>query len=538
MDGNSALYMQVGNTFNFLQLNKMISASADAFASRQSSGAKSRSKPMVHVVGPGLHHTHPPVAAVFGIVKQLLRLLEGERSLSRDDFLALSPKRASCRGLVKALLQALKFLKVDWKSAFVFKRDDKLFSFDPQTRPTTNKLLHLLRAFLRDAVLAKEAARRPRDFAGLERGWDTREEVRANTYSLWHRRSGPSIVCGNVWTRAKIYRANRSWTDRPSCVRCQKKVETLSHRLFGCEDNKGFWDHHLKPVNITLTMVHDLPVCTRRCGIFVADNDWEVAQVKALQDYMVAVNSYATTAYDNFRKGHGLDELTPDFSGKKTANDPSTIYKVAIPPIRKRKHKLGEPEDDGSRSGWVTLPVRIMHHPQQQDGKTWLYTDGSFTPPSGGFQDCRCGWGFCVLGASPGPVVDMCGPVDLDGPLSEIQVTEHLSNNVGELCAILHGLCWVSHQTGITELVIYSDSDYAIKTIRKFWRPKTNIPLILMCQTALLAVEDKGIKIEWTKVVSHTGDTFNERADRLARCGGQGTRHYDMEVMVYITNFN
>ncbi len=73
---------------------------------------------------------------------------------------------------------------------------------------------------------------------------------------------------------------------------------------------------------------------------------------------------------------------------------------------------------------------------------------------------------------------------------------------------------------------------------RKCWRPKTNIPLILMCHTALLAVEAMGIVVEWTKVVSHTGDTFNERADRLAKCGGQGTRHYDMEVMVYITNSN
>ena len=59
-----------------------------------------------------------------------------------------------------------------------------------------------------------------------------------------------------------------------------------------------------------------------------------------------------------------------------------------------------------------------------------------------------------------------------------------------------------------------------------------------MCHTALLAVEAMGIVVEWTKVVSHTGDTFNERADRLAKCGGQGTRHYDMEVMVYITNSN
>ncbi len=86
----------------------------------------------------------------------------------------------------------------------------------------------------------------------------------------------------------------------------------------------------------------------------------------------------------------------------------------------------------------MTPPARIMHHPHQQDSKTWIYTDGSFAPPSEGYQDYSCGWGFCVLGANPGPVIDVCGPVDIDGPPSEIQVTEHLSNNVGELCAILH----------------------------------------------------------------------------------------------------
>ncbi len=238
--------------------------------------------------------------------------------------------------MVKALSQSLKFLKVEWTSAFVFKQGERVFSFDPTARPTLTKLWHNLRAFLRDVVLANEAKRRPRDFDGLEKGWDSREEVRANTYSMWHRKSGPALLCAGVWTRAKIDRVNRSWTDTPACVRCNRKVETLAHRLIDCAENKGFIDHHLKPLDITLDMIRALPTCTRRCGIFVEGNVWEVPKIKAVQDYFVAVNSHATQAYDKYRKGH-QQELEPDFSGKTPANDPSIIYRVALPPLRNAK---------------------------------------------------------------------------------------------------------------------------------------------------------------------------------------------------------
>merc|ERR1712226_279916 len=91
------------------------------------------------------------------------------------------------------------------------------------------------------------------------------------------------------------------------------------------------------------------------------------------------------------------------------------------------------------------MPSPIANSDASLDGKVWIYTDGSFTRCDDDHETDRCGWGFCVLPSSGGRVVDVCGPVDLEGPLAPMQRSRLLSNNAAELCAILHCLCWVSH---------------------------------------------------------------------------------------------
>ena len=161
-----------------------------------------------------------------------------------------------------------------------------------------------------------------------------------------------------------------------------------------------------------------------------------------------------------------------------------------------------------------------------------MYTDGSYTPGRGDEDEKLCGWGFTVIPVEGGSSLEMCGPVDLpqSAPFAAVQVAQRLSNNVGELCAILHGLYWVSQNRQIRQLTIAYESDSASNMIRRIWHPRTNISLILACREALAAVECFAT-VEWHKVESHTGDFHNERADKLAACGAAGRRLYTHQVM-------
>lgn len=54
------------------------------------------------------------------------------------------------------------------------------------------------------------------------------------------------------------------------------------------------------------------------------------------------------------------------------------------------------------------------------------------------------GRGLTLLPAKAGHIVDNCGPIDLgQGGLARCQMVTHFSNNVGELCALLHALRYV-----------------------------------------------------------------------------------------------
>ena len=384
MDANSSLYMQAGNCYTQKQLNCMVGKAADSFAAHSSSCATHRSKAMVHLVGPGVHFTHPPAVSIYSSVKQLVRLL-AKQEFTKDQYAALWHRKYRCRAsLFKSVTFALRFLTIEWNAPYSFKLGSNSFNFDLETysKKECNKLWHDLRDFLRLAVARKESKRRPKDFAGLEDGWDTRREVRANTHSLWHRRSGPALLCSAIWTRAKIYKVNRSWTDNPVCARCGKKVETRWHRLFACVLNSDIWEHHLEPLGITLEMIKKLPTVTKRCGIFVKGSLWTQERACALQDYMVAVNASATTAYDAFRKGNDVSELKVDVSGKASAASPDIIYKLALPPLKRKKVRQTQEDKDEylKSSTWSTLPKRMMFRQPLPDGRTWIYTDGSFTP--------------------------------------------------------------------------------------------------------------------------------------------------------------
>jgi len=85
------------------------------------------------------------------------------------------------------------------------------------------------------------------------------------------------------------------------------------------------------------------------------------------------------------------------------------------------------------------------------------------------------------------------------------------TNSVAELTAILRALEAVPKTA--SEVIIHTDSQYAIGVITKGWRPKANQQLIADIKSALS--ERKGVRFVY--VPGHAGVPLNERADALAR---------------------
>ena len=79
----------------------------------------------------------------------------------------------------------------------------------------------------------KEAARRPKDFGGLEAGWSENYGIRHTTYGMQLQRTGPALCSAGLWTSLAISLLPNP--DIPaSCARCDALVETTTHRLWLC----------------------------------------------------------------------------------------------------------------------------------------------------------------------------------------------------------------------------------------------------------------------------------------------------------------
>lgn len=87
------------------------------------------------------------------------------------------------------------------------------------------------------------------------------------------------------------------------------------------------------------------------------------------------------------------------------------------------------------------------------------------------------------------------------------------TNNQAELRAILVGLEAVKRPE--LEVVVYSDSAYAIGVLSEGWKAKQNRQLVAEVQRAMGRFES----LRFVKVRGHAGEPENERADALARAG-------------------
>jgi len=92
-------------------------------------------------------------------------------------------------------------------------------------------------------------------------------------------------------------------------------------------------------------------------------------------------------------------------------------------------------------------------------------------------------------------------------------VSQDTRQVAGELQAVIEVISWCKKE-GIDNITIYYDYEGIEKWVSGEWRAKQ--PLT---QSYARSVRNCGLKIKWSKVKSHTGQKWNDRADELAKKG-------------------
>lgn len=85
----------------------------------------------------------------------------------------------------------------------------------------------------------------------------------------------------------------------------------------------------------------------------------------------------------------------------------------------------------------------------------------------------------------------------------------HSTNNIAELTAVLVALEHIKDNS--KKIILYTDSQYVIGQLSKNWATNKNKELVEFLKGK---IEDYNIEFRWVK--GHSGDTWNEEADRLA----------------------
>ena len=284
-----------------------------------------------------------------------------------------------------------------------------------------------------------------------------------------------------------------------------------------CRCNDRFLNRLLGEIDDPLA-ADSLPTCAARCGIFLAGNTLSVKDTLAIQRYLLAVNHDATIAHACRRKGSD----PPDTFDIEVPGLPSdAIFDMACPLARRRKTRVSSipaPSldipvwPDAVALGDVPPPWRFWDAPSV-DYDVLISSDGSFSP-----DDRIAGWGFTAARTGHPRLLDACGPVCLDASLPTFIGAGILTNNTGELCAIVHGLNWLSSLPPGLRVSFQFDSLYASNVIRRIWRARANLALVLSARDSF----DKARllhDIRWEHTRAHQGSFFNERADLLAGYG-------------------
>lgn len=127
--------------------------------------------------------------------------------------------------------------------------------------------------------------------------------------------------------------------------------------------------------------------------------------------------------------------------------------------------------------------------------KRTYHTDGACL--NNGTDDAKAAWAYCC-------VQDKCeGSGAVEGKQS---------NNTAELTAIIEAMKHAKREK-VTHIIVFSDSQYAIKCIVGEWARKKNGEFFDRIDK--LAEAFSMVHFEWVR--GHNGDPANERADELCR---------------------
>jgi viroplasmin and RNaseH domain-containing protein len=177
--------------------------------------------------------------------------------------------------------------------------------------------------------------------------------------------------------------------------------------------------------------------------------------------------------------------------------------KSVIPRLEARWHTDRSHNEGSHNEGSRKEGSRKGRSSDESSGETSgsgyeIYVDGSF------FNGAT-GYGVVIL--KDGEVID-----ELFGPV--INYSEKDTRQVaGELFAVEEALRWCE-KNSIKEVAIFYDYLGIEKWATGAWKANQ-----AMTQDYAKFVRASGIRIRWNKVASHTGNRWNDRADRLAKKG-------------------
>ena len=137
------------------------------------------------------------------------------------------------------------------------------------------KRLRDLRVFLRHCAIAQEAARRPRDFGGLE-GWLS--EVRSSSFARTFTPGatalfgGPATTTGGLWTAFNITQIPMHSRDA-TCARCSADAESVARREWLSPRNRderraldGIAPEHAPPDDLPPRLAHRRQILAARAA--------------------------------------------------------------------------------------------------------------------------------------------------------------------------------------------------------------------------------------------------------------------------------
>jgi ribonuclease HI len=153
-----------------------------------------------------------------------------------------------------------------------------------------------------------------------------------------------------------------------------------------------------------------------------------------------------------------------------------------------------------------------------------IYTDGCCigNRPGG---DNPAGWAIVVVDTTDDEIIkEEKGMVVTDPKSALFHGAEKRTNNTAELTAILYALLYVDNCLSENDSVtIRYDSEYAAKSVTGEFNGTKNKKLIRKCREVLKRVK---CKVSFVHVKGHSGNKYNDLADKLAKEGADECTKY------------